>query len=58
MKISTTESISGYQITENSSSSIKIDTQLVSNLLSATEQIKILSEETSPLGMSEILKWP
>ena len=47
-----------YQITENSSSSIKIDTQLVSNLLSATEQIKILSEETSPLGMSEILKWP
>ena len=47
-----------YQITENSSSSIKIDTQLVSHLLSATEQIKILSEETSPLGMSEILKWP
>ena len=47
-----------YQITENSSSSIKIDTQLVSNLLLATEQIKILSEETSPLGMSEILKWP
>ena len=47
-----------YQITENSSSSIKIDTQLVSNLLSATEQIKTLSEETSPLGMSEILKWP
>ena len=47
-----------YQITENSSSSIKIDTQLVSNLLSATEQIKILSEETSPLGMSDILKWP
>lgn len=47
-----------YQITENSSSSIKIDTELVSHLLSATEQIKILSEETSPLGMSEILKWP
>ena len=47
-----------YQITENSSSSIKIDTKLVSNLLSATEQIKILSEETSPLGMSDILKWP
>ena len=47
-----------YQITEKSSGSIKIDTQLVSNLLSATEQIKSLSEETSPLGMSEILKWP
>ena len=47
-----------YQITENSSNSIKIDTQLVSHLLSATEQIKTLSEETSPLGMSEILRWP
>ena len=47
-----------YQMTEKSSSSIKIDTQIVSHLLSATEQIKILSEETSPLGMSDILKWP
>ena len=47
-----------YQIIENSNSSIKIDTQLVSHLLSATKQIKNLSAETSPLGMSEILRWP
>ena len=47
-----------YQVVERSRDSIRIDARLVSHLLSATKQIKALSEETPPLGMSEILRWP
>lgn len=47
-----------YQVVEHSQNSIKIDSQLVSHLLSVTEQIKTLSAESPPMGMSEILRWP
>lgn len=47
-----------YQVVEHSRNSITIDAKLVSHLLSATKQVKALCDETSPMGMNEILRWP
>lgn len=47
-----------YQVVERSRNSITIDSELVSHLLSATKQVKALSDETPPMGMNEILRWP